>query len=117
MRAELAPHGIRVLEVMPGPIATDMLAVSDRTPEAVAHPAYRELAERAHAGRRSVEGQVTSPRAASLAIVEAILDDDSPLRIGCDPLGEGLLAGWRGSGDEEWMRSMLAQFGAELDLG
>ena len=117
LRAELAPHGIRLVEVMPGPIETDMLAASDRSPEARAQPPYREMAERAHARRQSVEGPVTSPQQASRAIVAAVLDDAAPLRIACDPLGEGLLAGWRGASDEDWMRSMLGQLGASLDLG
>lgn len=111
LRAELAAFGIRVLEILPGPIDTDMLAASDRTPEAAAFPPYRELAERAHEGRRSVEAQVTSPADAARAIADAILDDAAPLRGACDPIGAGLLAGWRAQGDEEWMRAMLESFG------
>jgi NAD(P)-dependent dehydrogenase (short-subunit alcohol dehydrogenase family) len=112
LRAELTPHAIRVLEILPGPIATDMLAASDRPPEAAADPAYRELAEKAFAGRRSVEGEVTPAERAAEAIAEAILDDEGPLRRSCDALGEGLLSGWRASSDEAWMRAMLAGFGA-----
>jgi NAD(P)-dependent dehydrogenase (short-subunit alcohol dehydrogenase family) len=112
LRAELAPHGIRIVEILPGPIDTDMLAASDREPEASADPVYRELASKAFAGRQSVEGEVTSAACAAESIVDAILDDDAPLRCTCDALGQGLLAGWRTSPDEEWMRSMLASFGA-----
>ena len=54
--AELAALGIRVLEVLPGPIATDMLAGSERTPEACAFPEYRPLAEALHAGRTALGG-------------------------------------------------------------
>ena len=32
---------------------------------------------------------------AARRIVDAILDDDGPLRYGCDDLSEGMLAGWR----------------------
>jgi NAD(P)-dependent dehydrogenase (short-subunit alcohol dehydrogenase family) len=110
LRAELAGFGIRVLEVMPGPVATDMLAASDRPPEALAHPAYRELAERAWAGRRAVAGSVAPAAAAAEAIVDAIVDDAAPLRVACDPIGRSLLAGWRAAGDEEWMRGLLAGF-------
>src|SRR5581483_9314316 len=77
LRAELAPFGIRVLEIMPGPIETDMLAGSARAPEA------------------------------ARAIADAILDDDSPLRVGCDPLAVGMIEGWRASSDEDFMRAML----------
>src|SRR5439155_16963800 len=37
LRAEVAPFGIRVVEILPGPIATDMLAGSERMPEAAAY--------------------------------------------------------------------------------
>jgi NAD(P)-dependent dehydrogenase (short-subunit alcohol dehydrogenase family) len=112
LRAELAPHGVRVVEILPGPIDTDMLAASERAPEAAADPVYRELAAKAFAGRRSVEAEVTSASRAAEAIVDAILDDDAPLRCTCDALGQGLLAGWRATSDEEWMRAMLASFAA-----
>jgi NAD(P)-dependent dehydrogenase (short-subunit alcohol dehydrogenase family) len=111
LRAELAPLGVRVLEVLPGPIDTDMLAASDRPPEALAHAPYRALAQRAWDGRRSVSQQVTPPERAACAIADAILDDSAPLRVACDDLGRGLLAGWRASEDEAWMRSMLASLG------
>ena len=45
-----------MLEVLPGPIATDMLAGSERTPEACAFPDYRPLAEALHAGRTALAG-------------------------------------------------------------
>jgi NAD(P)-dependent dehydrogenase (short-subunit alcohol dehydrogenase family) len=110
LRAELAGFGIRLVEVLPGPIDTDMLAASDRPPEALAHPLYRALGERAWAGRRGVAGSVTSAAAAADAIADAILDDATPLRVACDPLGRGLLEGWRGASDEEWMQRMLGAF-------
>ena len=46
LRAEVAPFGIRVVEIMPGPIETDMLAISDQPAAAIEHEPYRELAER-----------------------------------------------------------------------
>jgi hypothetical protein len=39
--------------------------------------------------------------------VDAILDDDAPLRVACDPLAVALLEGWRATSDEAFMRSML----------
>jgi len=107
LRAELAPLGIRVLEIMPGPIDTDMLAGSDRAPEAIDHDGYRATAERYYEGRRAIEGQVASARDAARVIVDAVLDDDAPLRVGCDPLAVGLLDAWRGSSDEDLMQAML----------
>ena len=85
LRAELAPLGIRVLEIMPGPIDTDMLAGSDRAPEAIDFDGYREVAERYYEGRQSIEGQITSTADAANAIADAILDDDAPLRVALRP--------------------------------
>jgi NAD(P)-dependent dehydrogenase (short-subunit alcohol dehydrogenase family) len=111
LRAELAPFGIRVVELLPGPVATDMLAASDREPEAAALAAYRALALRAWEGRRSVGPAAATPEAAARAIADAILDDAAPLRNACDPTGASLLAGWRAARDEDWLRAMLAGLG------
>jgi NAD(P)-dependent dehydrogenase (short-subunit alcohol dehydrogenase family) len=94
LAVELAPFGIRVLEVLPGPIATDMLAASDRLPEGARHAGYEELAAQMLEGRRSVRDMITAPRDAARAIGAAILDDSSALRRACDPLGQSLLDAW-----------------------
>jgi NAD(P)-dependent dehydrogenase (short-subunit alcohol dehydrogenase family) len=107
LRAELAPFGIRVLEIMPGPIDTDMLANSDRPPEAIGWPDYAAMAQRYYDGRRNIEGSVTSTADAAHAIVTAILDDRSPLRVGCDPLASGMIEMWRTTSDEALMQAML----------
>ena len=107
LRAELAPLGIRVLEVMPGPIDTDMLAASDRLPEAAAHAGYEALAQALLTGRRAVAPMTASPESAARAIADAILDDASPLRVACDPLGSGQLEAWRTHSDEDLMQAML----------
>lgn len=110
LRAELAPFGIRIVEIMPGPIATDMLQASDRLPEAAQHAEYRAQAELSFLGRRSVAGNVTAAADAAARIADVVLNDDAPLRNGCDPLGAGLLQSWGGSRDEEFMRSLLVAF-------
>jgi NAD(P)-dependent dehydrogenase (short-subunit alcohol dehydrogenase family) len=107
LRAELAPFGIRVLEIMPGPIDTDMLTGSDEAPAAIEHDGYRDMAERYYEGRKGIEGSITSAADAATAIVEAILDDDAPLRVGCDPLAIGMIDAWRATSDEDLMRAML----------
>jgi NAD(P)-dependent dehydrogenase (short-subunit alcohol dehydrogenase family) len=107
LRTELAPFGIRVVEIVPGPVDTDMLAGSGRPPEAMDHEAYRPMAERAQAGRQSVAPMVTPAVEAAAAIVDAVLDDAGPMRHGCDPLGRGLLDAWRRSSDEEMMQNMM----------
>ena len=108
LRAELAPFGIRVLEIMPGPIETDMLAGSERPPEAIDDPAYAPMARAVRQGsRRSPASRARRRTQAARAIVDAIVDDDAPLRVACDPLAIGLLDAWRGSSDEALMQAML----------
>jgi hypothetical protein len=65
------------------------------------------MAERYAEGRSAVEGQKTSTEDAANAIAGAILDDDAPLRVACDPLAQGLLDAWRATDDEQLMQSML----------
>ena len=113
LRAELAPFGIRVLEIMPGPIDTDMLADSAVPPVAIEDPDYAAMAQRYFEGRSNVEDQKTSTADAANAIVDAVLDDDAPLRVACDPLAEGLLLGWRASTDEQLMQAMLPAWTGE----
>jgi NAD(P)-dependent dehydrogenase (short-subunit alcohol dehydrogenase family) len=108
LRVELAPFGVRVLEVLPGPIDTDMLAGSDRPLEAASHPAYRAMAERSYENRKGAGALVTAPADAAKTIAEAILNDAAPLRVGCDPMSAQMLDAWRQTSDEDWMRSMLS---------
>jgi len=110
LAAEVAQFGIRVIEVMPGPIETDMLAHSDRPPVAAGHAEYRELAERMWEGRQNIRDQYTSAAEAARRIVDAICDDEGPLRYGCDPLSEGMLAGWNGTDNAKWVSGMLKSF-------
>ena len=95
LRAEVAPFGIRVVEVLPGPIDTDMLAASARMPEAAGVAGYEALARAQMEGRAGIAGFITPPADAAAAICDAILDDSGPLRVGCDDLGDQLLAAWQ----------------------
>lgn len=107
LRIEVARFGIRVVEIAPGPIDTEMLAASDRMPEAARHQGYRQLAEWLLRGRRGAGSMTESPEAAAARVADAILDDDAPLRNACDPLGEGQLEAWRSRSDEELLRAIL----------
>jgi len=110
LAAEVAQFGIRVIEVMPGPIETAMLAASDRPAAAVEHAEYRELAERLWEGRRAIRDSYTPADEAARRIVDAICDDDGPLRYGCDDLSEGMLAGWNSTDNARWVHGMLRSF-------
>jgi NAD(P)-dependent dehydrogenase (short-subunit alcohol dehydrogenase family) len=107
LAAEVAQFGIRVVEVMPGPIETDMLADSDRPAPAIEHDEYRALAERAWDARQAVRTAHTPAPEAARRIVDAICDDDGPLRYGCDDLSEGMLGAWNATDNTEWTGSLL----------
>lgn len=101
LRVELAPSGIRVVEILPGPVDTDMFQLSTGQPAAARFDRYRAMAEVATEVRRQSADPMVSPAAdAAALIVDAILDDGGPMRYGCDPLAVGLIDLWRQSDDE-----------------
>jgi NAD(P)-dependent dehydrogenase (short-subunit alcohol dehydrogenase family) len=101
LRVEVVPSGIRVVEVLPGPIDTDMFQLSTGEPAAAGFDRYRPMAARATQLRQeTADPMVATPAAAAALIVDAILDDEGPMRYGCDPLSVGLLDLWRQSDDE-----------------
>ena len=102
LRTEVAPFGIRVVEIVPGPVDTDMFRLSASGQSSAGRFAdYEEMAEVTSALRSEhADPRVVEPRAAAAAIVDAIVQDDGPMRHGCDPVGLELLALWRGSDDE-----------------
>jgi NAD(P)-dependent dehydrogenase (short-subunit alcohol dehydrogenase family) len=113
LRAEVAAFGIRVVEIMPGPVETDMLLTSERPSPAIDDANYHALAEKMWQSRQGVKSMYTPAPEAARRIVDAICDDDGPMRYGCDDLSEGMLSGWRAAaGDEAWMQAMLAGFRA-----
>lgn len=109
LRAELAPQGIRVVEIMPGPVDSDMLRHSQETMVAPAGEPYRALAEHMNASKSMVASMIQPAGDAARLIVDAILDDDGPMRYGCDPMSTGMIDAWRRASDEEMMRGMLEQ--------
>jgi NAD(P)-dependent dehydrogenase (short-subunit alcohol dehydrogenase family) len=101
LRVEVAPFGIRVVEILPGPIDTDMFRLSTGEQEANRFDHYRPLAEVAASLRREhADPRVVDPAAAASSIVDAILDSAGPMRYGCDPVSLELLNLWRQCDDE-----------------
>jgi hypothetical protein len=86
---------------------SDMLFNSERMPEAARHEEYRELAKASSQQREKVTAMYQPADKAALLIREAILNDEAPLRCGCDPLGQGLIDAWREQDDETLMRAVL----------
>jgi NAD(P)-dependent dehydrogenase (short-subunit alcohol dehydrogenase family) len=109
LRAELAPQRIRVVEIMPGPVDSDMLRHSQETRIRPASEPYQALAEHMNANKSIVATMIQPTAEAARLIVDAILDDDGPMRYGCDPMSTGMIDAWRDATDEEMMRGMLAQ--------
>ena len=96
LRVEIGPQGVRVVEILPGPVDTDMFRLSTGEQAAGAIRGYRAMAEHAVRLRReAADPLVSSPADAASLIVDAILDDAGPMRYGCDPLSIGLLELWR----------------------
>jgi NAD(P)-dependent dehydrogenase (short-subunit alcohol dehydrogenase family) len=101
LRVEVAPFGIRVVEILPGPVDTDMFRLSTGELEAARYEQYRGMAAVATSLRREhADPRVVDPAYAAVAIVEAIFDDEGPMRYGCDPVSEELLELWRRNDDE-----------------
>jgi len=114
LRVEVAASGIRVVEILPGPINTDMFQLSKVDPVAARYEIYRPMAELAASIRKEMaDPQVAPPADAAALIVDAILADDGPMRYGCDPLSVGLLDLWRQS-DDETMYHMTGQSMVDL---
>ncbi len=101
LRTEVEPFGIRVVEILPGPVDTDMFRLSTGDMDAVRFDDYRELAITATTLRREhADPQVVEPDEAAAAIVDAVLDPSGPMRHGCDPISRELLDLWRQCDDE-----------------
>ena len=101
LRVEVAPFGIRVVEILPGPIDTDMFRLSTGEPGAARFPDYRALAGVAGSLRREhADPRVVDPVQAAATIVDAVLDSSGPMRYGCDPVSLELLDLWRQCDDE-----------------
>jgi len=101
LRVEVASFGIRVVEILPGPIDTDMFRLSAGEQGAARFPDYRGLADVAGSLRREhADPRVVDPAQAAATIVDAILDTSGPMRYGCDPVSLELLDLWRQCDDE-----------------
>lgn len=111
LQAEVRAFGIRVVEIMPGPVITDMLLGGDHPAEAIGYPEYAEHAHRLHETRAGIRDQYTPADVAAKRIVDAIEDSDGPLRYGCDPVSDGLLAGWRATPHDTWYAMLIDSMG------
>ncbi len=101
LRTEVAPFGIRVVEILPGPIDTDMFRLSTGEGDAARFEHYRALSATADRLRKEyADPRVVAAGEAANDIVDAVLDHAGPMRYGCDPVSYELLELWRHSDDE-----------------
>ena len=101
LRVEVAPFGIRVVEILPGPVDTDMFRLSTGDMDAMRYDDYRELATVATTLRRQhADPRVVEPAEAARSVVDAILDSSGPMRHGCDPISREMVELWRQCDDE-----------------
>jgi NAD(P)-dependent dehydrogenase (short-subunit alcohol dehydrogenase family) len=117
LRVEVAPFGIRVVEILPGPIDTDMFRLSTGEMVAARFENYRALAEVSETLRsQHADPRVVDAAQAAHAVVDAIVDSSGPMRYGCDPVSLELLDLWRQCDDETVFtmtgRSLLDQAAA-----
>lgn len=112
---ELAPHGIRVIDVPLGPVETELWSTSivARPPEAVRHEPYRALAERSYEQIRRAMPRAATTGEAAKGIVDAILDPARAGRVACDATAIAALAHWRSGNDASRRREMLDHLGLE----
>lgn len=116
LRSELEPLGIRVLEIMPGAIDTDMArdSLMYRAPEAADNPVYAERAQRLQGFSAAAAASITSAESAAKDVVDAVTGGEDTLRFGCDDGSRGLLARWRSGSDEEMMKPFVAQLKGDV---
>ena len=108
LAAEVARFGIRVVDVMPGPIITDMLRTSERPAAGIRYEEYRELAESMWETRQQILDQYTPADEAARRIVDTIEHASAPLtRVGCDDMADGMVAAWKAQPHDTMMASIL----------
>ena len=100
LRVEVAPFGIRVVEILPGPIDTDMFRLSTGEPGAARFADYRPLAASRQPLRREHADPRVSIRARRRRSSSMPSSKRGPMRYGCDPVSLELLDLWRQCDDE-----------------
>lgn len=114
LRVELAPFGIRVVEIPIGGVDTDMLrkGIANRPPEAINYEHYRPMGVRLQAAASGGQTNALSPADSARNVADAILADDGPLRWPVDPNAVAILADVDAKPAEARMQAMMAVFGA-----
>ncbi len=113
---ELAPQGIRVIEVLPGPAEADMLAGSAADPARIGEGDYAALAEVVARLRPATDDRAVPVASAAASIVDAIEEARAqrpggvPLRHTCDDVGAEVVRPWQQAPDEDHIAAYRGVF-------
>lgn len=116
MRLELAPLGIRVVTIRPGPVATEFNDVATQmTGDLMARtdPDYRPIYQTAgeHTGKLFADLQIPGPGLIASLIMEAVLSETPKLVYSAGPINDEFLGNRAELDDEGFHRFMLEKFG------
>ncbi|MEE4265215.1 MAG: SDR family oxidoreductase [Desulfobacteraceae bacterium] len=116
MRLELAPLGIRVVTIRPGPIATEFNdAATQMTGDLMTRtdPDYKPIYQTAgaHTGKLFADLHIPGPELIANLIMEAVLSETPKLVYSAGPINDEFLGNRAELDDEGFHRFMLEKFG------
>jgi NAD(P)-dependent dehydrogenase (short-subunit alcohol dehydrogenase family) len=114
LRLELAPFGIRVIDIPIGGVDTDMLrtGIAHRPPEAVNYELYRPMAQAQAAMSEAARTNALPPEVAARNVVDELFRPGN-LRRACDPNAVIGLAHIDASTEEVRALAMFERFGVK----
>jgi short-subunit dehydrogenase len=116
LRAELAPFGVTVREIFPGPVVSSISAggILHKLPASAKHPAYAPMAHRQRANQVAADLPIMETAEAARGMVDHILDPDRPMRDGTCQMSRKGLELWRpGHGGEPLMTGTISSLMSE----
>ena len=116
LRIEVAPFGIRVVEIMPGAVKTGMNvdSILNKIADTSGCPAYLPMAQAQRALFEATEVTTATIDDAGRWIADAIFDDSGPQRYGSDERSQATLERWRTTSDEVIAHEVLATFASVI---
>ena len=116
MRLELAPMGIRVVTIRPGPIATEFNDVATQmTGDLMTRtdPDYKQIYQTAgeHTGKLFADLNIPGPELIANLIMEAVLSQAPKVVYSAGPINDEFLGNRADFDDEGFHRFMLEKFG------
>jgi short-subunit dehydrogenase len=116
MRLELAPMGIKVVAIRPGPIATEFNdAATEMTGDLMARtdPDYKQIYQTAgeRTGKLFADLHIPGPELIANLIMEAVLSASPQIVYSAGPINDEFLGNRASLDDEGFHRFMLEKFG------